>query len=289
MHFRVFSLKDFFVIANMNSEKDFEETWKETSKGQNTIDDITDKRIWDGINHKIKKKKSGRKLYWIAAVLVPLFALMLIFKPSEDSKRNLEAKYVFETFGVKKNFKLPDGSWVELEPNSKLTLSEKFGEKNREVMFAGQGRFNVAKDKTKPFRINAGEFFVQVLGTQFFLDQRSEEKKVELFEGKVKVEHADKITYLLPKEIWRTDEKNGDFHFYTPEKQKDFTFTNINYSEAIKQLEETYDIKIVYPAEFKNKKVSGAFTGNLNEVVSVISFPFSLKAEKINEKEIILK
>ncbi len=274
----------------MNSEKDFEETWKEVCEEQNTIDDSTDKRIWDGINNKMKKKKSGKKLYWIAAaVLVPLFALMLIFKPSQHSNGEPKQKYVFETFNIGKKFRLPDGTQVELEPNSKLTLSEKFGEKNREVMFAGQGRFNVAKDKAKPFRINAGEFFVQVLGTQFFLDQRSKEKKVELFEGKVKVEHADKITYLLPKEIWRTDGKNGDYHFYTPEKQKDFTFTNINYSEAIKQLEETYDIKIVYPSEFKNKKVSGAFTGNLDEVLSVISFPFNLKPERINEKEIILK
>lgn len=274
----------------MNSEKECNETWNSVANEQNRIDDITDKRIWDGIENKIKKKKSAKRLYWMAVVLIPLFSLLMIYKTViQSSDHGAEKLFVYETSEMGKSFKLPDGSRIDLKPYSKLTLDENFGKTDRKMVFAGQGKFSVAKDKTRPFRINAGEFNVQVLGTQFFLDQKSAEKKVELFEGKVKIEHGKTITYLLPKEIWINGNDKQDYHFYHPEKRKHFTFDHSAYSEAIQQLENTYNISISYPAQFKDKKVSGAFTGNLKEVLSVISFPFNLKPEKISEKEIILK
>lgn len=275
----------------MSLEEEFEKNWKSAVEEQNKIDDITDRKIWTGIEKKIEKRKSSvRKMYWIAAVLIPFFALLLILKnTSQTSNHAAEKMLVYETSEMEKSFQLPDGSTVELKPYSKLILDKSFGGKDRKMIFTGQGKFSVAKDKTKPFRINAGEFNVQVLGTQFFLDQKSTEKKVELFEGKVKIEHGKTITYLLPKEIWINGNGNKDYHFYHPDKQKSFTFDHSSYFEAIKQLESTYNISISYPVQFKNKKVSGAFTGNLNEVLSVMSFPFNLKPEKISEKEIILK
>ncbi|MEY8760484.1 FecR family protein [Chryseobacterium tongliaoense] len=273
----------------MSLEEEFEKNWKSAFEEKNKIDDITDRKIWTGIEKKIEKKKSVKKLYWAAAVLIPLFSLFALFKMTTTSETGVDKKYVYETLENGKSFKLPDGSQVELRPYSKLTLNKNFGEKSREMVFTGQGKFSVAKDKTRPFRINAGEFNVQVLGTQFFLDQKSEEKKVELFEGKVKIEHGSTITYLMPKEIWTNDRQRQDYHYYHPDRQRNFTFDHSAYSQAIQELENTYNIRILYPAEFKNKKVSGAFTGNLKEVLSVISFPFNLKPEKINEKEIILK
>lgn len=274
----------------MSLEEEFEKNWKSVSEEQNQMDDITDRKIWAGIEKKIQKKKSVKNIYWAAAVLIPLFMLLAVFRmaDSEEGAKTVD-QYVYETLERGKSFRLPDGSIVELNPYSKLTLDKGFGDKDRKMVFMGQGKFNVAKDKEKPFRINAGAFNVQVLGTQFFLDQKSITKKVELFEGKVKIEHGKTITYLLPKEIWMNDPQRPDYHYYHPEKQRSFTFDRSDYSEAIKQLENTYNISITYPAQFKHKKVSGAFTGNLKEVLSVISFPFNLKPENINEKEIILK
>ncbi|ASK29937.1 hypothetical protein CEY12_07380 [Chryseobacterium sp. T16E-39] len=274
----------------MSLEEEFEKNWKSATEEQNKIDDITDRKIWTGIEKKIERRKSVKKIYWIAAALIPFFALLIIFKNTfQTSGRGAERILVYETMEKGKLFQLPDGSTVDLKPYSTLTLDRSFGEKDRKMVFVGQGKFSVAKDKARPFRINAGEFNVQVLGTQFFLDQKSTEKKVELFEGKVKIEHGKTITYLLPKEIWINDNGKQDYHFYHPDKQRSFTFDHAAYSEAIEQLERTYNISISYPVQFKNKKVSGAFTGNLNEVLSVISYPFNLKPEKTSEKEIILK
>ncbi|MEN4761098.1 FecR family protein [Chryseobacterium sp. C39-AII1] len=272
----------------MNSKEEFENAWNSIPDDQR-MDDITDRKIWNGIENTIKKQKNKKKIYWVAAVLVPFIAFLMIFKTFKHSKTESRKEYVYESKESLKSFQLPDGSIIELQPHSKLIVSENFGKKDRNVNFIGKGIFSITKDKTKPFRIAAGDFKVQVLGTKFFLDQKSEEKKVELFEGKVKIEHQNKITYLLPKEIWINGKGNENVHFYNPEKQKDFTFNNTEYAEAIQQLEKTYNIKISYPEKFSHKKVSGAFTGNLNEVLSVISFPFNLKPERKNSTEIILK
>jgi ferric-dicitrate binding protein FerR (iron transport regulator) len=273
----------------MSLEEEFEKNWKSALEEQEKIDDMTERKIWTGIEKKIGQKKSVKKLYRVAAILIPFMAFLVIYKKMTIPTSGVEMKYVYETLESGKSFKLPDGSEIELKPHSRLTLDKNFGKKDRKMAFVGQGRFNVAKDKTRPFRINAREFNVQVLGTQFYLDQKSAEKKVELFEGKVKIEHGKTITYLLPKEIWINDNNKQDYHYYHPEKQRDFIFNHSSYSEAIKQLENTYNISISYPVQFKDKKVSGAFTGNLKEVLSVISFPFNLKPKKISEKEIILK
>lgn len=272
----------------MNSKEEFENAWNSISDDQK-MDNMTDRKIWNGIEHTIKKQKSKKKMYWAAAVLIPFIAFLMVFKTFQTSETKLKANYVFESKESSKSYRLPDGSIIELKPHSTLTLSKNFGEKDRNVNFIGQGVFSITKDKTKPFRIAAGDFKVQVLGTKFFLDEKSDEKKVELFEGKVKIEHQDKVTYLLPKEIWINSKNNSNYHFYNPEKQKDFTFDHSDYAEAIQQLENTYNIKISYPSKFSHKKVSGAFTGNLNEVLSVISFPFNLKPERKNTTEIILK
>lgn len=100
---------------------------------------------------------------------------------------------------------------ITLQPHSKIELAADFGETDRNITFSGKAVFDIAKDKTKPFHINAHDFHVQILGTKFFLDQTSEEQKVELFEGKVKIDYKGKITYLLPNETWSKNSKIRTF------------------------------------------------------------------------------
>lgn len=273
----------------MSLEKKFAETWKAVSEEQNKIDTTTDRRIWKSINIKFRKKRNIKKLYWAAAILVPFFIFLMMDENFQKTAIQHKQKYVYESFEASKTLRLSDGSIIKLMPYSKLTLSKNFGDKDREIIFTGQGDFSIAKDKTKPFRINAGDFHIQVLGTHFFLDQKSKEKKVELFEGKVKVEHLGKITYLLSKEIWISNNEDSDYHYYRAEKQMNFTFNDSAYSEVIKQLEEIYNVKISYPDQYRSRTVSGSFTGNLNDILSIISYPFNLKVKKINETEILLK
>lgn len=267
---------------------DFNKNWKSVLTENQKINEETDQRIWNNIESKISINRHFRKIYWAAAVLVPFFGFLIYKNFSVADKTSNEILFV-ETQNYSKTYRLSDGSIVKMKPFSKLVLDKNFGEKERLVSFEGNAYFDIAKDKKKPFRINAKEFSVQVLGTKFFLNQNPKSKKVELIEGKVEIDNKGKKTFLLPMESWVLDVNEKEHHYYNTSVTKTFAFNHQNYSEVIKELEETYNVTIEYPIKYQNQKINGSFTGNLNEILSIVSFPFNLKIYKTNEKQIILK
>lgn len=273
----------------MSLDKEFEESWESISEEKNEMHPVTDRKIWATMNRKIRKKKNRGRLFWAAAVMVPFFILLITYRLYQNTPVSMEQNYVYESSGASKMIRLSDGSTVTLMPYSKLTLSKSFGVRDRQVSFTGQGSFNITKDTSKPFRINAGDFHIQVLGTHFFLDQKSEKRKIELFEGKVKIDHLGKITYLLPEEIWQSSNEHSDDHYYSPKKPMSFRVDHLKYSEAVKRLEKTYNVRISYPDQYKDRIVNGSFNGDLKSILSIISYPFNLKIEKYDAKEIELK
>lgn len=273
-----------------DSQKHLEKIWKTVSKEKQEMDSATDSRIWSGINGRIKQN-NNRKYYWmaVAAVLVPLFGILFFYRDfeSKETKNSLSA-IVLQTKQVSKTFRLSDNSIITLEPHSKLSFNNDFGKKYRNVKFEGKGFFSIAKDKSKPFIVDAGGFSVEVLGTKFSVDEKSEEKLVKLFEGKVKIEHNGKITYLLPNENWSNSPTKNDFHYYAVTAVKTFTFENTTFEDAISEIENTYGTKITYPKNIAKNEVSGSFSGNLKEILSIINYPFNLKTTFKNETEITL-
>lgn len=261
----------------------FSKNWKEVAEQRQILDQETDQRIWTAIS-----KKTGKGYWRVAAamLLLPLAGLLFYLYTSQQPFREHSA---YRSGEAPESYRLPDGSEITLEAGSTLTLSEGFGVNNRQVTFEGKAYFDIAKDPDKPFIINARSFEVQVLGTRFFLDQTSGEKRVELFEGKVEIAHDGEKVTLAPREIWVKDENNESYLFNSPEVVNDFTFDNENYDQVIQKLEKTYGVRIDYPGEFKTKKISGSFNGSLNDVLSIISHPFNLKPVRINEKQIELK
>lgn len=273
-----------------DSHKYFEKIWKTVSEEKQIMDSATDFRIWRGIERKIKQYNQ-RKYYWISAavVLIPLFGILLFYKDISLKKtKENSSEIVLQTSEFSKTFRLSDNSLVTLEPYSKLSINKDFGKKYRNVKFRGKGFFSIEKDKSRPFIVDAGGFSVEVLGTKFSVDQKSEEKKVKLFEGKVKINHNGKLTYLLPDENWSTSPSKSDFHYYATSVVKTFTFENTTFEDAISEIENTYGIHITYPKNIAENEVSGSFSGNLKEILSIINYPFNLKTSFKNENEITL-
>lgn len=276
-------------------ENDFEKNWQESFDEATELDSLVDKRIQAGIFNKIQKQKKRRKVYFSAAAVILLGGLLVFsrFETPENisfEKVNYASVTFFETQNENKKITLSDGSEVTLLPHSSLQLSKEFGKTYREVSFKGKANFSIAKDKTKPFRIDADGFTVQVLGTKFFLDQTAGKQEVQLFEGKVKISHNDKITYLLPSEHWKMQvEESSSQKYLAVTDQKHFSFDDEDFGQIIAELESVYNVKIAYPKSFASKKIKGTFKGNLEDVLSAVSYPFNLSLEKKSKQEIILK
>lgn len=102
-----------------------------------------------------------------------------------------------------KKIELPDGTQVELNRESTLKLSKAFGKAKREVEMKGQLFFNVAKDASRPFVINASGIDVTVRGTSFEVMSYDEipEREVTVRTGRVEVRnsHDGKLLATLTK------------------------------------------------------------------------------------------
>ncbi|KAB1232335.1 FecR family protein [Chryseobacterium viscerum] len=268
---------------------DFENQWKSVKDENQKIKDSADQRIWNGLESKIKSRNNTKRILWVAAVLLPLFTVMTLFFTGNEMNSSGHQQMVFRTEKIQKEFTLSDGSTITLEPESELKLTENFGKKTRNVSFKGKAFFSVAKNKALPFIIDANGFKVKVLGTKFLLDQRSEDKKVYLKEGKVKIDYNGHTTFLLPKETWLADKDGTEKHFYDQDVVRTFDFNEMKFGQAISQLEKTYNISITYPQHYKENIIDGDITGDLGKVIKTIGFPFNLKTRKESENYIILE
>ena len=89
-----------------------------------------------------------------------------------------------------KEVTLEDGTKVLLNKKAVLQFPSHFEGEHRDVALQGDAIFEVAKNPKMPFRVDAGQSLIEVLGTVFRL--KSEEKSTEVAVKEGKVGLADK-------------------------------------------------------------------------------------------------
>ena len=128
------------------------------------------------------KPKAGRSRtllfysYRIAAVLI--FGLVLSFSWFYLSRMAGMEKVVANNEAVE--VLLDDGTRLIVNRNSTLRYSKKFMAGEREVFLSGEAWFDVARDTTRPFVVDAGAALVEVLGTSFNVNAYKENPVVEI-------------------------------------------------------------------------------------------------------------
>lgn len=101
---------------------------------------------------------------------------------------------------------LPDGTQVWLNAGSRITYSQGFGVRERNVKLMGEGYFEVAHNAKLPFHVNSSALKLRVLGTKFdFRDYPDDPNAmVTLVEGRVALgshtDSADREYQLQPNE-----------------------------------------------------------------------------------------
>ena len=138
-----------------------------------------------------------------ASIIGFLFFVYLkatIYEPVKNSLNEVATKK-----GSKSFIKLPDGSQVWLNADSKLTFNENFASKTREVSLNGEAFFDVFHDAEHPFIIHTGKADVKVLGTTFNIRNYAQDKTMEatLIKGKIEVtltDRPDEKIIIHPKE-----------------------------------------------------------------------------------------
>lgn len=139
----------------------------------------TQEALW-----KVKSRVSGSdgshhayRLRWIA-----IAASFLILVAVGTYTLLMPKTIVLKTAGQVIAYDLPDGSHVTLSPYSSLSYSE---DNCREVEMKGCVYYQVKHDERHAFMVNGERGHVQVLGTQFMVDERTDIPVVMVTGGKV--------------------------------------------------------------------------------------------------------
>lgn len=148
----------------------------------------------------IKRRFLTPALYRVAAAVLLLLGIgsALLYM---NNRNLLGSKIVVATTEDQKNLEvtLPDGSIIFLNRNTQVTYSRNFGEGGRNVSLTGEAWFDVARDESRPFTVDAGKAMVRVLGTSFNVRTSDQDSPVEVFvrTGKVTVTGAAENNELV--------------------------------------------------------------------------------------------
>lgn len=144
-----------------------------------------------------RKKVTYHKPDWVgyafkavAAILVILTAsLFTINQQRYASEQVVEREPIHFQANNDENreITLSEGSVIQLNKNSELTISEDFMRGTREVELNGEAFFDVVHNPDQPFIIHANESDVEVLGTSFNVKSLPEQTNVQVavIEGSV--------------------------------------------------------------------------------------------------------
>lgn len=198
-------------------------------------------------------------------------------------KKSMTEHIVMQTIssrqGMVSQFLLADGTRVWLNSGSELQFPNRFVGDSREVRLRGEAYFEVAKNKNQPFRVNAGELNVEVLGTSFDVANYKDEKlsEVILVEGKVSLvaKVGDKITdggtlhpgqrgvYCEGTRRMLTEEVSIDK--YIAWRDGNLIFRDDKMEEVVKRLSRWFNVEIfindpeiksyIYKATFRNENL----------------------------------
>ncbi|MCS3554215.1 MULTISPECIES: FecR family protein [unclassified Sphingobacterium] len=195
---------------------------------------------------------------------------------------------------------LPDGSHVWLNSQSKLKYPVKFIGSERKIELEGEGYFEVAKDKTMPFRVVTENQTIEVIGTHFNVNAYSDEKTTitTLIEGSVKVAHRKLSDAILLKPDQQTSLTDNGIKLtdVDPESaiawKRGMFFLNDEPLEVImRKIARWYDVEIVYKNVDKGLRFGGSVSryDHIGKILTKLEFAGDIHFKIEGRRIIVMK
>lgn len=194
---------------------------------------------------------------------------------------------------------LEDGTRVWLNAASSIKFPQAFTGATREIELSGEAYFEVAKNKAKPFIVQANGTKVQVFGTHFNINAYGDNNNVttSLLEGSVRMSSGSSAVMLMPGQQGDAalngaaiKVSQADIQQTMAWKNGLFIFRDLNITEVMKQVGRWYDVDVEYrDDEVKNNEFGGTISKykNINELLDVMVLTRSIHY-KIEGRRVIL-
>jgi transmembrane sensor len=249
-----------------------------------------DDTITPTINRAVRRKR----LYYIttAAIITGLVIggwVLFFSSPKtfsyEKSRQQNKLSESVNNSAAPQRIMLKDGSYVILQPASKIAYAQTSDPAKREVYLEGAAFFQVAKDPARPFYVYTNELVTKVLGTSFDVQAFPHDKTIKV------IVHTGKVTVYQRKNNQTEQElAKSNATIITPNQQVLFNrqqaniirsiavqpqslltretknnsqqaFTDAPASDVLMAIQKAYGITIVYDEELmKHCSFTGVFT-----------------------------
>ena len=267
-------------------------------------------KIWTSLEKNIQSNKSKKFInrqinllstYWIqvAATLILVVGLSYLLNSYighlKQSEMISESRIVekYNPKGRKSMITLSDRSRVELNAESSIHFENNFGPDSREVSLIGEAFFDIERDESRPFIINANGIKVKVLGTSFNVKSYpgDQEVQVAVLSGKVEVISVNENTSvsLTQNELVNYSRAFGNFDKQTIGsgelvfgwKDRKLVFRNEDLASITKKLSRWYGVEFYFQGVDKEKKkITGSYDNpTLTEVMKSLSHNYNFEYE----------
>jgi len=164
---------------------------------------------------------------------------------------------------------------------SSIRFPASFVGKERIVELKGEGYFEIAPDRQRPFQVLVNGTKVEVLGTHFNINAYTDEPSLmtTLLEGKIKLNSGGAISLLNPGQQAMISEpgkiqvvNNADIEEAVAWKNGKFIFNGNTIQSIMRQLSRWYDIKVEYANNLPTDEYVGAIhrTENISAILHIL-------------------
>lgn len=277
-----------------NLKSILEKVWNDIPHSQLRIEhkDLLYSGITASLAHHDKPTQNSAFIYWrvAAVILVLIVTSVLLFRNSiQELIFQVPVTEIYNPPGKRSKLKLPDGTTVWLNADSKISYPEKFNSNSRNVSLSGEAFFDVVSNEHVPFIVTTGELQTTVLGTSFNVQHYPGESfSMTVASGNVQVKSKADIVQVHANQQTTYRHLTGfsapigiDPASVTAWTHGTLSFDNKTFEEVARMLERWYNVKITFTNnDLKKCILVGEHTNqSLHAVLNTLQFMLDFQYE----------
>ena len=207
---------------------------------------------------------------------------------------------IYAPYGQTRSVVLADGSQIVINSGSRLIYPDRFAGKERRVFLCGEAYADIAKNPKRSFVLSADDVDILVHGTSFRVSSYVNDSEVEvaLLSGAIDMQTKNlqqncKIQ-MTPGDMVKVDKRSGRVTsmrfpggmFANGIDDGHLTFINSRLSDIARQLERTFDVKIVIDSQqLADERYYSVFINHetLDEILSILEQNGDMKHRREGE------
>ncbi|MGZ5135574.1 MAG: FecR family protein [Flavitalea sp.] len=223
--------------------------------------------LGDGTELVLDSASNGTIAEDVHAKVIKLDDGQLAYTSSDQSNKPVTYNTLSTPRGGQYAITITDGTKVWLNSASSLRFPSVFEHSSRIVELSGEGYFEVAPSKEKPFIVRVNNIEVKVLGTHFNVMAYNDELSINttLIEGSVLVSQQVETATLRPGQQAQVSHngkigiiKNADVEQAVAWKNGVFNFNGSDIESTMRQISRWYDIEVTI-----ENKITEHFYGSI--------------------------